>query len=668
MTIDDDATGLAAAVLRIVRFARRSTGALVLLLLATVGIATPAAGAASADGKADAADASRLPAFEGRTLDGKRLATSSFAGKRLVLLCFNPGVEQSVVYAQALARVATERRRHNFEVAGVAMGLDPASKREFVAAHGLDFPILDDSDGDIAARLGLQSPVMLVGTDGEGRVGLAMLGFENGEEISATTIEGRIREYLRLDHGDDAADGRLEVLPAAPVFEAPRVSRGEPFRLADAKGRPVVLTFFLSTCRHCQDALGFFQAELARVPEKSRPVFVGIATDTHTYGVEAELRAKGISFFPVYEDPGRRIAEAYGSFARVPDIVMIDASGRIVHRRTGWNEKRDPDVMRMVLARLAGTKVPMLLARDGYSGNDACAVCHPQETAAWRFTEHSLAFDTLVTRGADRDPKCVGCHVVGFGDRGGWTEAGREAHLENVGCESCHGRGGGHLDAKGKPTEAVAARSYQPSCERCHDATHSLGFEYASFLPKVSHAAILAMGDAARAELVAGRDRPRDLLPATSAIVGSQACKRCHEQEYAAWSRSAHARSVRTLEIKGKNDEAGCVRCHVTGYGRAGGFAEDARARHGEDLARVGCESCHGPGEAHVKAEGKSPAGIVALADKCESCVILQICGSCHDDANDPGFRFDVARKIDVQRHGTTKKASPAAGKGDPKG
>jgi hypothetical protein len=52
----------------------------------------------------------------------------------------------------------------------------------------------------------------------------------------------------------------------------------------------------------------------------------------------------------------------------------------------------------------------------------------------------------------------------------------------------------------------------------------------------------------------------------------------------------------------------------------------------------------------------------VSLGDKCDSCVILQICGSCHDDANDPGFEFEVIDKIEKQRHGTIE-----AGTGKPK-
>jgi hypothetical protein len=69
-------------------------------------------------------------------------------------------------------------------------------------------------------------------------------------------------------------------------------------------------------------------------------------------------------------------------------------------------------------------------------------------------------------------------------------------------------------------------------------------------------------------------------------------------------------------------------------------------------LAGVGCESCHGPGGDHVGEGARRQGTIVKLSDKCGSCVILQVCGSCHDDANDPGFEFEVKAKIIHQRHG----------------
>lgn len=627
-----------------------------------VGLAGPASVPVARAAGESVSEASReeslLPGFEGRTLDGKALSTASFAGRRLVLLCFNPGVEQAEAYARAVANVASERGRHNFAVAGVAMGLDADKGRAFASRLKLDFPIFDDSDGEIAQRLSLQSPLMLVGTDSEGHVELAMVGFEQGQDVATAAIEARLRDFLRLAPADAADDGKLRIKPRAPDFEARRMSDGKTFRLAELSGQPVVLMFFLASCSHCQEALGFFKKELERFPEDGRPVLIGVSIDKRGYSVESELRSRGLDFFPVLEDPDRAIAEVYGSFARVPDIVLIDSSGHIVDRRMGWETRHDPDVMRMRLRQVAGLEVPMLLSRTGFSGNDACAVCHPTEDATWRFTEHASAFRTLVTVGSDRDPKCVGCHVVGFDLSGGYSEKDRQPYLENVGCESCHGKGGGHLETASRGSDGEAAAAYRKACLTCHDQTHSLGFDYTGFLPKVSHRAILAMSDTQRAALLAGQDRPRDLLPTTDDMAGSEACRSCHQKEYEIWSASAHAVSLESLQRKGKTNDEACVSCHVTGYGRPGGFPKGETPRAGDDLARVGCESCHGPGAGHVKAEGKQPGGIVGLRDKCESCVILQICGSCHDEDNDPGFRFDVARKIDAQRHGGPAAAS----------
>jgi len=52
----------------------------------------------------------------------------------------------------------------------------------------------------------------------------------------------------------------------------------------------------------------------------------------------------------------------------------------------------------------------------------------------------------------------------------------------------------------------------------------------------------------------------------------------------------------------------------------------------------------------------------LSLGDKCKTCAILLVCGTCHDDANDPGFRFRVDAKVEEQKHGTIE-----AGTGEPK-
>jgi hypothetical protein len=117
---------------------------------------------------------------------------------------------------------------------------------------------------------------------------------------------------------------------------------------------------------------------------------------------------------------------------------------------------------------------------------------------------------------------------------------------------------------------------------------------------------------------------------------------------------------VATLSKAGKSTHADCLACHTTGFGRPGGFPRDGAVESHTDLARVGCESCHGPGGEHVKQDATRIGSIVSLGDKCDSCVILQICGRCHDEANDPGFEFEVIEKIEAQRHGTIE---PGTGK-----
>ncbi len=592
-----------------------------------------------------------MPSFEGRGLEGERLRAASLLGRRALLFFFNPGVKEAAVVARAVGRVASDRNDHNFAVMGVALAADRKAVQGFVAQHGLDFPILHDTAGDVARRFRLRAPVALVGVDAEGRLAFGMPGVVDDSPDPSVGLEAALREALRLPaaHGEMAL--ALGERPRAPAFRAETLDGGE-LALEDLRGDPVVLIFFLHTCPHCHAALGFLRDALAEMPEASRPKLVGVSTSNRSLAVRERLRAEGLDFFPVVFDPDHAVRSAYGVLSVVPEIFLIDARGFVVARNQGWLEERHPPILRMRLARLAGLPVPMLLHATGYSGSEVCGVCHQVQHETWQLTSHASAFDTLVRHGADANGECVGCHVVGHGERGGFESAGATPHLEDVGCESCHARGGPHLSPGAK-----ANGSYEETCLACHDTKHSLGFEYARFLPRVSHAANVHLARLSLEEkrrLLEERGRPRtDLLPETAAHVGSDACQSCHPAEYETWSGGAHAKALRSLEQRDKADDAACLACHVTAYGRPGGFPKGGDPAAHTDLARVGCESCHGPGGDHVAAEAPKRGTIVSLGDKCDSCVILQICGSCHDEANDPGFEFAVQEKIEAQRHGT---------------
>lgn len=79
--------------------------------------------------------------------------------------------------------------------------------------------------------------------------------------------------------------------------------------------------------------------------------------------------------------------------------------------------------------------------------------------------------------------------------------------------------------------------------------------------------------------------------------VGSAACKGCHEAAYTQWSTTGHAKAWATMERTRQTANLDCVPCHVTGFDRPGGLAQLVSLA---PFINVGCESCHGPGSAHV--------------------------------------------------------------------
>jgi hypothetical protein len=148
------------------------------------------------------------------------------------------------------------------------------------------------------------------------------------------------------------------------------------------------------------------------------------------------------------------------------------------------------------LARYGQMRHPLQVAvkdvEPKYVGSDKCKKCHDSAYAVWQKTPHSHAYQTLVDnkkRPLNRqyDPECIVCHTVGFGYLGGFTDADKTPHLENVGCESCHGPGSEHVKhpndekwqalmnswhAPEKETAEARAKRHNNIdrfCQSCHD-------------------------------------------------------------------------------------------------------------------------------------------------------------------------------------------------------
>jgi hypothetical protein len=107
--------------------------------------------------------------------------------------------------------------------------------------------------------------------------------------------------------------------------------------------------------------------------------------------------------------------------------------------------------------------------------------------------------------------------------------------------------------------------------------------------------------------------------------VGMLNCIHCHDREYVQWRTTAHARGWQTLVEQHKESTTACVVCHVTGYGKPGGF------RTADDEARFGsvqCEACHGMGTRHREWTENG------------SKVEESTCRGCHTDVTSPTFKL----------------------------
>ena len=119
-----------------------------------------------------------------------------------------------------------------------------------------------------------------------------------------------------------------------------------------------------------------------------------------------------------------------------------------------------------------------------YLGVGTCQSCHSAQFEIYSKTAHAHAYATLAAEFVHRDTNCVGCHVTGFGEEGGFggiRMRGAPVDLVDVQCEACHGPGADHAR---DGTYKARARE---SCVRCHTPNDDPDFDFGKDWPKVAH-------------------------------------------------------------------------------------------------------------------------------------------------------------------------------------
>ncbi|KAB0668846.1 cytochrome C554 [Oryzomonas sagensis] len=130
--------------------------------------------------------------------------------------------------------------------------------------------------------------------------------------------------------------------------------------------------------------------------------------------------------------------------------------------------------------------------------------------------------------------------------------------------------------------------------------------------------------------------------PAADEYAGAETCAGCHEDLVKGWKTTRHAKAFVTLQKKHQETLSHCLKCHVTGFEKEGGFMDGELT---PQFTGVQCEVCHGAAAAHAANPDNKKGLIVSPGES--------TCRECHTKGQDPKFDFQN-KKLLV--HGAVKK------------
>lgn len=149
---------------------------------------------------------------------------------------------------------------------------------------------------------------------------------------------------------------------------AQQLSVGDTVRLADLKGRIVVMNFWASWCLACREEHAELSAASTQLAERGVKVYGFLYNDSPENGVRW-INDMGGQAYPSLTDPNARTAIEYGLYG-VPETFLVDQLTKVAYKFTG------PVTEKALVA-----KVDSVLKAGGLSADSAAKQSVPTKGA-----------------------------------------------------------------------------------------------------------------------------------------------------------------------------------------------------------------------------------------------------------------------------------------------
>ena len=126
---------------------------------------------------------------------------------------------------------------------------------------------------------------------------------------------------------------------SAPGFALPGLD-GAPIRLSDLSGQVVLVNFWATWCKPCEDEMPAMQRLYSALAGEDFEM-LAISVDESPSDVEAFVDRMGLKF-PILLDPEQASSRLYQTTG-FPESILVDQDGRIVERYVGPRQWDHPD-------------------------------------------------------------------------------------------------------------------------------------------------------------------------------------------------------------------------------------------------------------------------------------------------------------------------------------